>query len=324
MRKISAIMALKISGRHYPDNIGRCDILFESLRHFGLRDLFSEFLIVVQAREEAQIRRHANAWRDFPLRLVVEDDYLGLFKKFSKPHEVRPWHRQQIIKLFCSTIVENPFFLVVDPDVFAVRRFSYDDVFPGGRALLEPEERSVHRDWWIDSADLLGVEPQLDRVGMSVTPAILSKDACIGLIEHIQNYHGRTWYEVLLSRYATNWTEYTLYCLYLELSGRLLELHAWPENHSGVRLHSKANVWDRSDLKRVELSSLFAPENPGLFAVVQSNTGFSPQHLSNALRPWIDVSVQNYKRSNGSLVSRVQELYGAGIRRMMRQLRVSR
>ena len=96
MSHLTAIMALKVKGRHYPDNIGRCDILFSSLRHFGLNALFDEFLIVVPGDEEQHIRRYAKAWSDFPIRWVVEDEYLTLFKKFSSFHQVRPWHRQHL------------------------------------------------------------------------------------------------------------------------------------------------------------------------------------------------------------------------------------
>ena len=316
MGTLSAIMALKISGRHYPDNVGRCDILFESLRHFGLAKMFSEFLIVVQRKEERQIRAHARAWSDFPLHLVVEDDYLALFKKFNKPHEVRPWHRQQIIKLFCATLVQNPYFLVFDPDLFAVRGFGYDDVVPGGKALLEPESRSVHRDWWVASADLLGVEPHLDRVGLSVTPAILSGVACKGLIEHIERRHQRVWYEVLLSRYATNWTEYTLYGLYLESSGRLPDFHVWPDAHAKVRLHSNINAWATGDFDKMDFTALFGPANPGLFAVVQSNIGVSPERVATAVRPWLNVTIQDYERAN-SVRERLKELWGAGVRKAM-------
>ena len=314
-------MALKITGRHYPDNVGRCDILFESLRHFGLTRLFSEFLIVVPAAEEARIRDYARAWSDFPLQLVVEDDYLALFKKFNKLHQVRSWHRQQIIKLFCAKLVANPYFLVVDPDIFAVRGFSYDDVIPGGRALLQTESREVHSRWWVDSAEVLGVDPHLERIGMGVTPAILSREACQGLIEHIEKRHGRVWYEVLLSRYAVDWTEYTLYELYLELSGRLDEFHVWPQDAARVQLHSTVNVWSDGDLDQVDVRGLFGPENPGLFAVIQSNSGVTPQRIAAALRPYLNVAVQNYERSN-SVREKVRELYGAGVRKTMQLLRV--
>jgi Family of unknown function (DUF6492) len=321
MGMLSGVMALKITGRHYPDNIGRCDILFESLRHFGLAHLFSEFLIVVPRAEEAKIRNYARAWSDFPLELVVEDEYLALFKKFNKLHEVRPWHRQQIIKLFCASLVANPYFLVVDPDLFAVRGFRYDDVMPGGKALLQPESREVHKQWWLDSAELLGVEAHLERTGMGVTPAILSKEACRGLTEHLEKRHGRVWYEVLLSRYAVDWTEYTLYALYLESSGRLDDLHVWPKAGARVSLHSIINVWSDDDFDKVDLAALFGPENPGVFAVIQSNTGVTPQRIATAIRPYLNTSIQNYERSN-SVREKVMELYGAGIRKTMRLLRV--
>ncbi len=314
-------MALKIRGRHYPDNIGRCDILFESLRHFGLAHLFSEFLIVVPAAEEAMIRAYARAWSDFPIQLVIEDEYLALFRRFNKAHEIRPWHRQQIIKLFCANLVANPYFLVVDPDLFAVRGFSFDDVMPGGKALLQPESRDVHRGWWLDSAELLGVEPHLERMGIGVTPAILSRDACKGLLKQLEKRHARVWYEVLLSRYTVNWTEYTLYALYLESSNRLHEFHAWPEPDAKVRLHSAVNVWSDDDFEAVDFAALFGPDNPGVFAIVQSNTGVRPQRIAEAIRPYFNVSVQDYERSN-SMRERMTELYGAGIRKTMQLLRV--
>jgi hypothetical protein len=321
MGTLSAIMALKIRGRHYPDNVGRCDILFESFRHFGLTRLFSEFLIVVPRSEEAQIRSYSHAWADFPIQLVVEDDYLALFKKFNKLHEVRPWHRQQIIKLFCANLVGNTYFLIVDPDMFAVHGFSYDDVMPGGKALLEPESREVHKSWWLDSAALLGVEPHLERMGVGVTPAILSREACKGLIEHLEKRHGRVWYEVLLSRYTINWTEYTLYALHLESSGRLDDFHVWPQPEAKVRLHSAVNVWSDDDFEKVDIAALFGSQNPGLFAVIQSNSGVAPQHIAKALRPYLNISIQNYERSN-SVREKMMELYGAGVRKAMQFFRV--
>jgi hypothetical protein len=255
------------------------------------------------------------------VQLVVEDDYLALFKKFNKLHEVRPWHRQQIIKLFCANLVANPYFLIVDPDLFAVHGFSYDDVMPGGKALLEPEPREVHKRWWRDSAELLGVEPHLERAGIGVTPAILSREACKGLVEHLERRHGRVWYEVLLSRYAIDWTEYTLYGLYLETSGRLSDFHVWPQNEARVRLHSAINVWSDDDFEKVDIAGLFGPENPGLFAVVQSNSGVTPQRIAEAIRPYLDISMQDYERSN-SIREKALELYGAGVRKTMQLFRV--
>ena len=44
---LSAVMPVKLSGRHYGNNVGYCDTLFSSFRCFGLGEVFAEFLIVV-------------------------------------------------------------------------------------------------------------------------------------------------------------------------------------------------------------------------------------------------------------------------------------
>ena len=89
---------------------------------------------------------------------MAEREFLDVFREYNKLYQVRPWHRQQIIKLFCAKLVSTPFFLTLDPDVMALRRFSYTDLIKDGRALLEPEARTVHPDWWRASASLLGLE----------------------------------------------------------------------------------------------------------------------------------------------------------------------
>jgi L-rhamnose mutarotase len=320
MSRLSAIMALKVRGRHYADNIGRCDIMFESFRHFGLRSLISEWLIVIPGSEEEYIRRHARAWSDFPIRFVVEDEYLAVFKRFSKLHEVRGWHRQQIIKLFCAERVQNDYFLVLDPDVFAVKPMRYEELVLGGRAIVEEDRREWHADWWTSSAELLGVEPRLEQPGMGVTPAILSREVCRGLTAHIEQRHAKSWHEVLLSSYMTQWTEYTLYHLFAENSGLFNRYHVYP-SAEGVRqrLHSPApwGVWKPGDYERLDFRALFSAKNPGLFSVVQSNVGVTPQRVAKDLAPYVPVRVQNYERETPSIEERLKELYGATLRRAM-------
>ena len=318
MSSLSAIMALKIKGRHYAENIGRCDILFQSFRHFGLRPLFSEWLIVIPGAERVAIERHARAWEDFPIRFVIEDQYLEVFKRFSKLHQVRNWHRQQLIKLMCAEFVKNDYFLVLDPDIFAVKPVRHSDLIVGGRALVEADRRDWHADWWQDSADLLGVEPNLDRPGMGVTPALLSREACRGLTRYIETLHQRSWHEVLLSRYATQWTEYTLYNLYLEHTGQFERFHVTP-SAAGLpqRLHSPApwGVWKSGDYEKLDFAELFSAKNPGLFTVVQSNVGVTPERIAADLAPHMPVQIQAYEREPVTLVDRARELYGAALRR---------
>ncbi len=283
-------MALKVRGRHYADNIGRCDVMFESFRHFGLRPLISEWLIVIPGSEEDYIRRYARAWSDFPIRFVVEDEYLAIFKRFSKLHEVRGWHRQQIIKLFAPSSSETTTFWCSTPTCSRSSRCATRISSSTGAPSWKRTGASGTPTGGTRRRSCSGVEPRLDRIGMGVTPAILSREICKGLTAHIEQRHGRSWHEVLLSSYMTQWTEYTLYHLFAEHSGLFDQYHVYPSAASvSQRLHSPApwGVWKAGDYEQLDFTELFSPKNPGLFSVVQSNVGVTPQRIAIDLAPHV-------------------------------------
>lgn len=318
-KQISAIMALKIKGRHYPHNIGRCDILFESLRRFMDKDLISEFIIIIPPEEAEEIAKHARAWGDFPIRLVPEDKYLEKFKEFNKWYEVRPWHRQQIIKLFCAELVENNYFIVFDPDMFATQAFGYDDLIIDGKSLVQTEPKQDHTDWWESSAKILGVEPQMASTGLCVTPEILSKDVCIALTRRIADKYQKSWHEVLLSMYTTNWTEYTLYWTHLESKALIHKFHTLAPHRHGLYLHASQNVWLREEFESVDFKLIFSDQNRGIFCTIQSNTGITPQDILKRISPWLPVRLQKY-RVDTNRGEKLKELVGAVTRRVMQKL----
>ena len=318
-KQISAIMALKIKGRHYPHNIGRCDILFESLRRFMDKDLISEFIIIIPPEEAEEIAKHARAWGDFPIRLVPEDKYLEKFKEFNKWYEVRPWHRQQIIKLFCAELVENHYFIVFDPDMFATQAFGYDDLIIDGKSLVQTEPKQDHTDWWESSAKILGVEPQMASTGLCVTPEILSKDVCIALTRRISDKYQKSWHEVLLSMYTTNWTEYTLYWTHLESKALIHKFHTLAPHRHGLYLHASQNVWLREEFESVDFKLIFSDQNRGIFCTIQSNTGVTPQDILKRISPWLPVRLQKY-RVDTNRGEKLKELVGAVTRRVMQKL----
>jgi hypothetical protein len=56
---VIALLQLKVSGRHYGDNLARLDLLFSSLLHFA-PGLVDELLVVVRADEADFIGRHSS------------------------------------------------------------------------------------------------------------------------------------------------------------------------------------------------------------------------------------------------------------------------
>lgn len=294
---LSAIMPLKISGRHYGENLARVDLLFSSLRHFAPPGLLDEVVVVVRADEQEAIARRLAHWPDLPLRTVIEEDYFPAFRRFTRPWQVRPWQRQQIIKLNAAAITTTPFVLVLDPDVLAVKGLSRDVLLPDGRAILEPEPRDVHRQSWVDSAALLSVDPELDRPGMHVTPAVLANGILTQVQKRLEAVGGRPWMEVLLTSYC-EWTEYTLYLLAAEALGLVERYHVWagePVDHlhgepvGHLQVAPEISIWDARDTSRDAVDRLFRTEDPGLFAVVQSNAGLPARDVAAAASAYLAI-----------------------------------
>ena len=273
---LSGLLPLKVSGRHYGDNLARLDLLFSSLIHFG-PGLLDELLVVVRADEADHIGRHLAEWPQLPLRVIVEDEHFPAFRRFTRPWQMRPWQRQQIIKLNAPAFTAAPFVLMLDPDVVARRPITRELLVPGGRAILEPEPRGVHRGWWRDSADLLDVDPGLKRPGMNVTPAVLSTAVLGEVHDRLEAVGGAPWMDILLTSYC-DWTEYSLYLLAGE-RGRLIERHhVWADDPvARIHLHVDpgVSIWDSIGTSPARLKRLFTADDPGAFAVVQSSTGLS-------------------------------------------------
>jgi hypothetical protein len=280
--RLSALLPLKVSGRHYGDNLARVDLLFSSLSHHGAPGLLEEVLVVVRADELDLVERHLDQWGELPLRILVEDEHFPAFRRFTRPWQVRPWQRQQIIKLNAPALTTAPFVLTLDPDVIAVKPITRELLLPHGRALLEPEGRWVHRRWWRDSADLLDVEPHLERPGMNVTPALLSTAVLDEVQNRLEAIEGRPWMDVLLTSYC-DWTEYTLYLLAAERAGVVDRYHVWADDPgASARLQTDpaVSIWDAASASPASVEKLFVSETPGLFAVVQSSAGLRASEVA--------------------------------------------
>ena len=280
---VSGLLPLKLSGRHYGDNLARLDLLLSSLLHYA-PGLLDELVIVARVDEAERIGRYLANWPELPLRLVVEDEYFPAFERFSRPWQIRPWQRQQVIKLNAPAITGARYVLTLDPDVLAVKPITRERLLPGGRALLEPEPRTVHARWWRDSADLLDLDPELERPGINVTPAVLSTAVLEAVQRRLEAVGGRPWMDVLLTSYC-DWTEYTLYLLAAEDLSLVARDHLWADDPAApAHLHvdPRLSVWSDAGASGTDLARLFDAADPGLFAVVQSSSGLSAAEVAAA------------------------------------------
>lgn len=287
---LTGLLPVKVSGRHYGENLARLDLMFSSLLHYAPA-LLDEILVVARADETDQIGSYLDQWPELPIRMIVEDEYFPAFHRFSRPWQVRPWQRQQVIKLNAPAMTDSAFVLTLDPDVLVVKAVTRELLMPGERALLEPEPRSVHERWWRDSADLLDVEPALERRGVNVTPAILSTAILSELHRQLEAAGGRPWMDVLLTSYC-DWTEYTLYLLAAERASLVERHHLWADEPAApARLHADPalSIWGGEGASRRDIGRLFNGEDAGLFAVVQSSSGLTATEVADAVGEYFPI-----------------------------------
>jgi hypothetical protein len=285
---IGAVLPLRV--RRRDEIISRCRILLTSLAAFAEPGLFDEIHVVVPARDRPQVERLCAEWPSLPLIVFDEDAYLPAL---SRHRFAAGWFRQQVIKLEAAERLRAPFFITLDDDVILCKRLHRTDLIVGGRALLEPNPRTAHADWWTGAAELLGVPLDLSGPGMFVTPAILARPICLRLFEHLERNHARPWSETLLRRaerpWVPRWSEYALYYLAGEAAGMLADFHAIAGSETPQRLWCASHVWRMSDLEHWNIAECFDPNSPGFFTVVQSNLGILAAEIVSRIAPYLKV-----------------------------------
>jgi hypothetical protein len=293
-QSISAVLPLKIYGRHYLENLARTDILFTSLSRYAEPGLLKEIFVVVPARERREIMRSLEYWRSLPLQVINEDDILPVFRTYPR---ASGWVRQQLVKLYAANLSSSEYFVTLDPDVILCKRAAFSDVVVGGKAILQPEARGVHAAWWTGSARLLGVPEDLDRPGMFVTPAILSRSICKMLFDDLQARYRRDWSVVLLQSAKLKWTEYTLYYLTGERHGAIEQFHVIPSGPPQAHLICASHVWDQGDFACWDVEACFCPRDPGLFTIVQSAARVPAAEIRRVVQPYFRVERESSPRA---------------------------
>lgn len=149
-------------------------------------------------------------------------------------------------------------------------------LLPHGKALTQYGTRTRHQDWWRNSAALLKLEPHLDRPGMRVTPAVLSRHVVEALHRSLpREGNAPSWHRLMQVQdvSAGCWTEYTLYQLSAEHAGLMNDFHvSYEESRTLNRpLISGRSIWSTQDVAGFDPSLLFDANDRALFAVLQSS-----------------------------------------------------
>jgi hypothetical protein len=300
--RLSFVLPLATGGTGRDDlDLVRARLLLTSLdRFFDHADL--DLLLVVTPERDLAAARAVTAEFASTLRIqvVAEPDLCPELAHDPTtinlwPRPNKGWFRQQLIKLAAHAHVRTPFYMTLDADVLFVRPFGVATLIEDSRALLgmltaqdlrslfHPEiaahEISV-RDHRMKQAEaVLGLQRPAEFAGSwcSETPALLSRDVVADMARHLEATWSTGWREALLERLP--WTEYAIYGLFAEATGKLEQFHRRSGMDAVLRISD--SLWRPagdylvpSDLDGWNVERAFRKGSEGVAVVVQSYLGY--------------------------------------------------
>lgn len=215
------------------------------------------------------------------------------------------WTRQQVVKLACATLINTPFYLVLDADVFMARQAHVLDLFVTERCNsqasricdhqsnigyrckndcypMKGEVEDWHMRWWRNSAETLQLNVTFDwEYAIGVTPQILSTDISLQLGQYIQNrFQVDSWVAYLLDVFAAKnkrnlqvkhethdpaWTEYSLYFLFAQ------HAQVFEKYHANAAVLQWNAIWTWEQYEQWDPCRDTFGFDYGYFSLVQSN-----------------------------------------------------
>ena len=276
-QKIPAILPVALTG-YGSLNHKRIKILFFSLQKCQAQNWLDRIYIITPSHQK-QIIAAACEDIDFLNIDILDED--RLFPEF-KEYDNEGYKKQMLIKIGSHRLFESEFFLTLDSDIICLQKVNIERLIVGGKALLHYEDKNVHSDWWEASADILSVPLDYSSLGMSVTPAILSRTICKYSIEEIEQKSQQSWISVLMEVKGLFWTEYSLYFLCAQKRNCLKQYHLDSSDPRNIPLiDPNYTVWFAGDIEQLGKYQRSLPS--GLFAVLQSNTDIPLETILNCL-----------------------------------------
>lgn len=229
------------------------------------------------------------------------------------------WTRQQVVKLACANLMQTPFYLVLDADVFAAQPAHALDLFvmenchPQLHQVCNKdqqvayrckndcypmlgEQEDWHMRWWRNSAETLQLDVSFDwEYAIGVTPQILATDISLQLGRYIANrFQVDSWVAYLLDVFAAkNHRQW-------EANHDLQHDPAWTEyslyyvfaQHAGVfdMYHTSAPVLQPSAVWTWEQYEQWEPcrdtfgSSSGYLSLVQSNLKVPAETIWNKVQ----------------------------------------
>ncbi|KAK9862989.1 hypothetical protein WJX84_006890 [Apatococcus fuscideae] len=255
-------------------------------------------------------------------RIVTDGDCIPEanpeFQYYRDPAEYwwNGWLTQQLVKLACAPLVQTPFYMVMDADIFAARNFSAQDLFEvsectedsaicdtSGQHQLRAkndchkvygDERDQNLEWWNNTALNLQLDVRMDwGCTPGVTPQIMATHISLQL-GHWLNSRFQTccWHGLLLDigdrhnwrrgdtglLWSAPWTEYAVYFLFAHHSNLHAAFHVDVRDRAEQLLQDTA-VWTHNDYYMWEPCRETFALPRGYMSLVQSRLDMDPAEI---------------------------------------------
>ena len=283
-----------------------------------------EFVLIAPAAGlhaiEKLIKEHVTGLLgNLPLFTLVSDEAIApdlRHTQLSLNMGMPGWVKQQLLKLAVSSLVQTPFYLVLDTDVLFAHSFAALDLFhmsvcqPTSPVCDNSSRMAFHaktdvydaatqssneQRWRANTAAFLQLELPRDwKSATGSTPQLFATEIARQLGPWLQQRFGVTrWQHILLDgvaevstegtlrRRSLPWTELNLYWLYSH------HVSAWELYHTSGHVVQDSSVWSEANFEAWHPCSSTADRRQGLLAKVPSHLGLDASMVLRRLEPCI-------------------------------------
>ena len=281
----------------------RVKLLLASVKKFVDVESLKEIIFVVPQTDQANFEA-IGAKQKIPFRVIPDENILSLTKttadKLLPDGEKRTnggrggsYRLQMALKLGIARHVRTSYYITMDNDVFLKRKMSHSDIIINGKAIVQGNDGNNRKSWWEAAGNILqdptncGATLSKNEFQIGVTPAILSREISLGLLDYLEEtYHStfdKALFRMLHSKPTSDWTEYTLYWSFGCKVNMLEELHVLPPNR---KVYDTSGFgWD--SFSKYDAKAVFE-DNSTFFGVVQSINGAPSTTVMSVLSLFIE------------------------------------
>jgi len=228
-----------------------------SIIRFFNKDHLDTFILITREEDIDVVRGLITRIEaDTSVRIyVISELELCPLLSLSNHTTLSGWQVQQLIKLAAAKMVNTSFYVALDADVICTRKCDATSFVQNGKALTNVQryfdyyrlynnpskENRIKIKRTKNASALLKMKRPMRYWGRYYgdTPVVLHTESVKSLTRYIGDTYSSEWQDVLAEN--NNWTEYALYFLYMEKTGKIQRYHSMSGRQTILNLDN--SIW---------------------------------------------------------------------------------